>query len=51
MTDLMGAYYVDLKKTEEIDKKQVDSSCTDISTIEALRELKPKCPLKLKEFV
>ena len=29
----------------------MDSSCTDISTSNALNDLRPQCPLKMKEII
>ena len=50
--DLMVNFYGKLKHKEEIDQElQLDSSCTDISTSNALRELRPNFPLKMKEVI
>lgn len=49
--EVMGHYYNELKKEEDVDRELMDSSCTDISTQNALKILQPKCPLKLKELI
>ena len=47
MGEIIGNYYSNLKEQEQVNRELMDSQITDDSTAEALKLLRPKCPLKL----
>ena len=48
--EIMQTFYNTLKNNTCQDNLG-DSSLTDISTIDALKDLRPKCPLKIQEII